>query len=482
MTDQQPASCVSCYNPSIKTPNLQSLADRGCVFDNFYIAAFPCAPSRASQLTGRYLHNHGVVKNEIILDGKIPSLGTVCKENGYQTGYFGKWHLGGWIYRGIQHRSKKIPRGMVNWYYKRVDTPNGWETQVVGGGYGDDFPQHGFDTWKGGWTDYKNWLRQKGRGDIVEEDKWVGGHFPAISGLDEGTHLYSKLHEDDHMAAFFAEEANTFIEKNKNADKPWCCVLSFYGPHPPVTPPKPWDTMYSLDEVPLPDNFRDPVKRVHYKLDDWTETQFKDYIRRYWGYCSYIDHQVGKTFEKLKETGQENNTIVIFTSDHGDMVASHGLISKAGGYGFEELFKVPTIVYIPGVTSAESRKETLASNIDLLPTILEAAEMDCPEMDGKSLMPVLSGKTDTHRRAIFAEEQSGAIICRDANYKYVMNWRYEGNQSLYDMKKDPREMNNLIASPQMRPIVKQMGQKIIEWAKSTGHPYANLIEKNAGVS
>lgn len=480
MTDQQPASCVSAYNPKIRTPNLASLADRGCVFDNFYIAAFPCAPSRASQLTGRYMHNHLVVKNEIMLDNDIPSLGKLCKKAGYNTGYFGKWHLGGWIYRGIQHRSKRIPRGFVEWHYERVETENGWDTKVMPGGPGDDHPQHGFDTWKGGWTDYKDWLRKKGKAELLKNDKWVGGHFPAVSSIDEGTHIYSKLPEDEHMAAFFVDETNKFIEKNANSGKPWCCVLSFYGPHPPVTPPKPWDTMYSLDEIPLPLNHRDPRRRINYKLNDWTEEQFKDYIRRYWGYCSYIDKQIGRTLDRLKQTGQDKKTIVVFTSDHGDMVGTHGMFSKSGDCGFEELFRVPTIIYIPGVSSASTRIDSLASNIDLLPTLLDAAKIGRPSgMDGKSLLPVLKGSVKTHRRTVFAEGQSGIVVCRHNNYKLVMNWRYKAPQEFYDLEADPGEMNDLINDEKYKTQVDKLRKMIINWAQTTGHRYAGLIEENA---
>ena len=162
------------------------------------------------------------------------------------------------------------------------------------------------------------------------------------------------------MAAFFSEKTEQFIRQHQDSDQPWAAVLSFFGPHLPVAPPQPWDTMYSLDDVPLPSNLYDSLEnkpvyqrqpQLQYVLGQWNEEQYKDYIRRYWGYAGYIDSQIGRVLQALDDTGQWDNTIIVFTTDHGDMIGAHGMIYKLGGNAYEELFHVPAIIRIPGTNN-----------------------------------------------------------------------------------------------------------------------------------
>jgi len=149
MTDQQPVSCVGVYNDAVKTPNLEQLANQGVTFDRFYISGFACSPSRACILTGRYPHNHGVVKNDVLLDPTIPTLGTIFRDAGYKTGYFGKGHLGGDMYP--DRYKDPVPESFTGyWHFKTRTTPDGWKLEKVEGGPGEDFPQLGFSEWAGG--------------------------------------------------------------------------------------------------------------------------------------------------------------------------------------------------------------------------------------------------------------------------------------------------------------------------------------------
>lgn len=489
MTDQQPVSCVGAFgNTAIRTPNLDRLAEEGILLGNMYIGAFPCSPSRACQLTGRYLHHHGVICNDVLLGSDIPSLGTLSKHAGYATGYFGKWHLGGNMYVGV-HASKAL-NTKGNWHRKRVETESGWELVDELGGLGEDAPQHGFDTWAGGWKHYRDWLTATGRDEIFKACPGTGNHNDAPSG-PEGTHIYSRLAPESHMAAFFAERASAFIRDNRETGQPWCTVLSFFGPHLPVAPPKPWDTLYSLDEVQLPANHQDLLEekpfgqsgKRTYRLKEWSEEQFRDYVRRYWGYCSYIDEQIGRVLNTVRETGQWDRTAIVFTSDHGDMVSAHGMIFKLGACGYEELYRVPTILRIPGITGTGDRLDALASNIDLLPTLLEAASIPLPQgLDGRSLLPLLRGKSATHRDCIFADASNRSIICRDATRKYVLNWNGQSRalDELYDLEKDPGELVNLAYSPAHRETAQAMRDRIVTWLKTSGHLYAAQIIGDAG--
>ena len=255
MTDQQPVHLVGAYGKAaLKTPHLDRIAKEGARFDRYQIAAFPCSPSRACLLTGRYSHHHGVITNDVPLAEEVPALGDLLKQAGYRTGHIGKWHLSGNMYRGIEGRDPFDG----DWYYDRISSDDGYRYEKVPGGTGEDASQHGFDHWSGGWKQYHQYLREVGMQEFAKGPA-VGNHNDAPSG-PEGTHMYSKLGEEHHMAAFFAKEAEDFLAEAKAAEAPFGLVVSFYGPHLPVAPPQPWDTLYPLKDMALPANHRDTLE------------------------------------------------------------------------------------------------------------------------------------------------------------------------------------------------------------------------------
>jgi len=503
MTDQHPTSCVGGYgNTKIRTPNLDDLAESGHLLQNFYIAAFACSPSRASFLSGRFLHNHNVFTNNVRMDTSIPTLGTILSNVNYRTGYFGKAHLGGYMYVGrrggdgvdYMHgpTDAKDPVGdsiKGYWHYERKETAGGWMPHRLAGGPGEDTSQLGFETWIGGWRHYKDWLLEHGQNEFAA----TAGNHDALQSAPEGEHMYSLLGEDYHMATYFTDEVEQFINSSKDGSQPWAAVLSYFGPHLPVSPPQPWDTLFSLDEVELPANLNDQLHgkptsqnqpALQYVLGQWNEVQYKDYIRRYWGYAAFIDHQIGRIFKLLKDKNQWENTIIIFTTDHGDMLSGHGMIYKLGGNAYEELFRVPAIIKVPDVKPNKNPIPALTSSIDILPTILEAVDVPIPDgIDGRSLIPILKSQSDTHHGSVFAEIHalgSGKVImCRDPRYKYIYHWLSDDVDELYDLQADPGELRNLFDDADHLPIAKAMRDKIIHWAQNTGHRYAALIERKA---
>ena len=375
------------------------------------------------------------------------------------------------------------------WYHERIEGEYGWQVERRDGGLGEDFSQLGFEVWKGGWRHYKDWLMERG----LEEFARTAGNHDALQSAPEGNHMYSRLGEENHMATYFTNETERFILENKGKEQPWSAVLSYFGPHLPVAPPQPWDTLYAMEEVALPDNFNDDLSNkpkgqfkpdLQYVLGQWTEDQYKDYIRRYWGYTSYIDDQIGRILELLRNTGQWDNTIIVFTSDHGDMVSGHGMIYKIGSNAYEELYHVPAVIRVPGI---ESHKiiESLVSSIDLLPTILAAAKVEIPSnIDGKNLMPLLKGESNSFRKEVYAEMHSTGpmdkmIMMRNERYKYVYHWQVDDVDELYDLYEDPGELNNLYLSEDHKELVESMSHNIIKWAEDTGHEYAHLIKEKA---
>lgn len=491
MTDQQPLGGVGAYgNPVVKTPELDTLARSGCVFDQLYIVAFPCSPSRTSQLSGRYPYNHGVTQNDVLFDEKVPCLGDICKAAGYQTAYFGKWHLGGNMYRvDDQQKADNVAKteGLgSNWYRRPIPSKDGFKYEEVPGGLGEDAPQHGFDTWVGGWKQYRDYLKDGGFEKFLGPASTIGNHNDAPSGK-EGTHIYSLLPQEHHVDAFLARQTEQFVRGRAANAQPWCAVLSFYGPHLPVAPPQPWDTMYSLEEVTLPPNHYDELKakpvgqrnnKHCYVLPKWKDEQYKDYIRRYWGYCSFIDQEIGRVFKALRDTNQWDNTIIVFTTDHGDMVGAHGMIYKLTACGYEELFHIPAIIRIPGVTKPGTRTDALVSNIDVLPTLLEAAHISLPDgIDGSSVLPLLKGQTNHHRDIVFSDAAEKNFVCFDGHYKFVLNIAEENVNELYDLKTDPGEMRNLANHQEHKATADKMQGQILSWLRETKHPYVDVIAK-----
>ncbi|MCZ6634897.1 MAG: sulfatase-like hydrolase/transferase [bacterium] len=497
LTDQQPVSTLGCYgNPFVQTPAQDRIAKDGMRFDNFYIAAFPCTPSRATLVTGRYTHHHGVVTNDVELDDALPSLGNTFRDAGYNTAWIGKWHLGGQMYRGVEG-----PPFNNTWIRKRLDNDTDFEFEQVAGGTGEDESRSGFDHWIGGWKHFKSYLQTTDLPEEVKEHPRVGNHNAAPSAPDR-EHSVSRLGENHHMAHFFADETIQFLNTQKDQDSPFCSVLSFYGPHLPVCPPKPWDEFIPLDQVELPPNFDAPMdnkpafqssqERIFVR-NTWSREEIRDYIRRYWGYVSYIDVQIQRVLDALKANGQEDNTIVVFTSDHGDMIGQFGMVYKLTYCGYDTLMKVPFMIRWPNHIPAETVNASLASSVDLMPTLLDLAGVSVPEgVDGASMADVLTQKSDTVREEIFTDLMNRGIMLRQGDWKFVLNWKPstgdwrrpdvttagEGNRErdeLYHLADDPHEIHNLAYREGHADRVETMKNRILTWLDETGHPYLSTI-------
>lgn len=486
MTDQQPTSTLGCYGNSLNpTPNLDRLAQTGLRFSNFYISAFPCSPSRASMLTGLYPQKHGVITNNVILEDKIPSLGFILEDTGRDTGYFGKSHLKGHMYRNMPWREPFNG----SWYWKRIPDEREYKFEQVEGGFGEDRSQLGFQNWAGGWKDYHEYLRNVGLGDLLKERPIPGNHNDLPSS-ERGKHRYSLLPEEHHMASFFAQKAVQFIRTQHKKNQPFGMVLSFYGPHLPVAPPKPWDEKYSLEQCPLQPNHHDtlegkPVEQknntVCYMAPNWEEAQFRDYIRRYYGYCAYIDQQIGRVLDTLTECGLDDNTIVIFTSDHGDMITAHGFIYKMDTCCYQELANVPFIIRVPGVTTPGTVTKSLAGNVDILPTLIDI--LDLPEekgVQGKSFRKVLASPGTPFRDRVFIHWNGPSFINFDGQWKYALHPRSEIDE-LYNLQEDSGEIKNLAMDTKYREILKNKRKEIYSWLHETGYPYAEIIEKETSL-
>ena len=217
--------------------------------------------------------------------------------------------------------------------------------------------------------------------------------------------------------------------------------------------------------------------------DRWTEDQFKGYIRRYRGYVSYTDAQIERVLQALEANGQAENTIVVFTSDHGDMVGQFGMIYKLTSCGYDTLMKVPFMIRWPGHIPAGHMNRSLVSSVDLMPTLLDLAGVAIPDgVDGKPMTDALLGKTDAVRTSVFTDVMNKGIMLREGDWKLVLNWQAAADgtrepDELYNLLEDPWETTNL--ADRETEVAGRMRNHILEWLVETGHPYVETIREQA---
>src|SRR5687768_677753 len=386
-TDEHCAPAMGAYgNRKIKTPNLDRLADTGTLFQHAYCAQPVCTPSRGTVLTGLYPHAHGATHNNIPLPEDVPTIADLLRPHDYFCGYAGKWHLG--------HEYR--PQHGFEWWASMED------------GYVKDHQEEGFST-------YHQWLVAKG---YAPKDKASDGSLTFSRGSA------ARLPEDAGKPAFLAEQAGRFLDDHQSAhkDQPFALYVNFLEPHMPFFGP--WDSMYEAEEMDLPETWygepdagmplRHRVRREEYAsehnrhVDSNNEAGWKRLVARYWGLTSLVDKYVGHILDDLERRGLAEDTIVVYSTDHGDMMGEHRLIAK--GVPYEGSARVPLIVRVPGM--APQRVETPVCQVDLLPTLMEALGYDAPaNIQGASLLPLMregDGSRGKPEEAEVVFEWSGA--------------------------------------------------------------------------
>jgi arylsulfatase len=464
-TDQQRPDTIGAYgNPSIRTPHLDRLAATGTLFENAYCAQPVCSPARASVLTGVYPHTHGVTSNNVPLPTALPTLAELLRPAGYACGYVGKWHLG---------REHAPQRGFEDFWSS---------TENYGHGYADGEPEAQAP------STYEQWLQRAG---ALPPDRTPPLSRPEAAALPEA---FGK-------PAFQAAECVRFLETYR--DRPFLLMCNFLEPHPPVTGPR--DGAYAPEDMVLPPSwYRDLEGTVplryrqqrdvernegHYRWlrrdDEWG---WKDLKARYWGLCTLVDHYAGLVLRRLEELGLAENTIVVYSSDHGDMMGEHRLLNKAVQY--EGAVRVPLIVRVPG--AAPRRVATPVSQVGLVPMLLQALGRPVPEhLQGRNLLPLLSGDTPRDDGLVIewngspgpppapAEGQAlqdggtheGAFDARTIRHgRWKLNVYLSAEHELYDLLRDPWELHNALYDPGNLSIVADLRERLSEWQRATADP------------
>lgn len=422
MTDQQRWDTLGCYgNQVIETPNLDYLASLGTVFDNAYTPSPSCVPARAALLTGMDPWHTGIlgmgVGQKPMGTGFNHTLPGEMSRAGYHTQGIGKMHF--------------HPQRSLNGFHNTVLDESGREEDP------------GFI------SDYKQWFNKNKTGDYGIIDHGIGWN----SWQSRPYHAPEFLHPTN----WTVNESVRFLQE-RDPSKPFFLQTSFARPHSPYDPPSYYFDLYNNHEKQLPDakvgewaNMHD-VPADGASPDAWRGSRTNAEIKRakagYYGSINHIDHQIGRLLTHLKSSGLFNETLIIFTSDHGDMLGDHNLWRKT--YAYEGSAHVPLIIKPPlSWEKSLSRVDTPVVLQDIMPTILDAINEEIPEtVDGVSLIPLMTNESTIKRTYIhgehitcYSEEQEMQYLT-DGKFKYIWFPRL-GTEQLFDLVKDPYECEDL---------------------------------------
>jgi arylsulfatase len=416
--DQHRADCVGCYgNPVIQTPNADRLAAEGVRFDQHYVHAPQCVPSRVSLHTGRYPHTHRVPTNSYLLPDSEQTMAKVLNAQGYKTACVGEMPFAPRAYTG------------------------------------------GFQQVLANNRDY---------------DKFLAAHnlkFPAAEGPFQAAAV--PWTDDLDETAFFASHARDFLKANRT--NPFFLHVNFRRPHHPFNPPAPYDKMYLGAKFP-PSHVRagemdnkPPQQRaaiessVGFDLRKMTAADLDRVKAYYYGMISENDKYIGTILDELKASGLADRTVVVFNADHGEMLGDHGLLFK-GSYMYDGVVRTPLIVRAPGKIQAGTVRNELVEEVDVMPTLLDLLGVPVPSaVQGQSLVT-----NPKRKNAVFSEFPT-IKMARTRDWKLV-HYTKAKHGELYNLKEDPHELYNLWDDPKYAGNRAEMEGILFDWLSTTGDP------------
>ena len=429
-TDEHHFKTLGCYGGKIvKTPNIDWIAKNGAIATSFYATTPVCSPSRASLITGRYPQNTPVTNNNIPLDDNIITFAEVLRRKGYSTGYSGKWHLDG--------------TGKPQWQPKR--------------NFG--FSDNRFMFNRGHW---KKFILTKSGPQIGSKNK-RGIPDYKLNGADKIT----------FSTDWLTDRTIDFINENK--EKPFCYMVSFPDPHGPNTVREPYSSMYQDVEVPIPVSINKPrSKTPHWAASDprITADTVRLIMPKYYGMVKCLDDNIGKILKALRKNNQIQNTIIVFTSDHGDLCGEHGRLNK--GVPYEGSSRIPFLIYCPGKISPGKVVNEALSCVDFMPTLLSLTDDKPPQgIEGRNASSLFKGDSNNWNDIAFLRSTSnGQPWLAAITDRYKLIYSSLGQPWLFDLKNDPNELHNNFNLPQSKSIVQKLTKQLVEYTKRTNDSYA----------
>jgi N-acetylglucosamine-6-sulfatase len=426
-------------HPFVETPNIDRMARQGVVFRNAFVTHSLCSPSRATILSGRYPHAHGVLDNQTPLPDATATFPKEMQRAGYRTGYVGKWHMGG----------------------------------------ESDEPRPGFD----------HWVSFRGQGVYFDPTFNVNGRRSVHKG-----------YVTDHITDY----SNRFIKENR--ERPFLLYIGHKAVHHEFMPPPRHAGKYSDVKLPLPasmanteENYRGKPDWLRRQRNSWHgvdgmfnhEIKFDTFYRNYCRTLLAVDESVGSVMETLRGSGLLEDTLFVFTSDNGFMFGEHGLVDKRAMY--EPSIRIPMLAHCPSLIRGGQERRQMVLNLDVAPTLLEAAGLPAPpSIQGRSFFPLFANASAPWRTEFLYEyfwerayPQTPTVTgLRTDRYAYM---RYHGIwdlDELYDIEKDPHQRNNLLGNvrttteggplfnrikdPELKKLVQDLDSRLFRILKETG--------------
>lgn len=467
-TDQQRFDTIaSLGNTHIRTPNLDRLVGTGTSFTNAFCQCPVCTPSRASFLSGRYPSTTRVRQNGQQIPPNTLLVTRLFAEAGYTCGLSGKLHLG-----PCQGRSEQ-----------RIDD-----------GYHEFHWSHGpWPKWPD--NEYISWVNNQGAAweEIYPYPEFGSRMFATHGTAPDAGYAWAGMPAGLHQSYWCAREAIEFIRRQDTT--PWLFSVNFFDPHHPFDPPGEYLKRYVPEDMPPP-RYREGElgnKPAFQQVDhrgayggrgisfaDSTVEQRREITAAYYAMIENMDANVGRILDFLEETGRRSDTLVVFMSDHGEMLGDHGIYLK-GPYLYDSLTRVPLILSWPAAFREGLNSSAFIELIDVAPTLLEAAGIPVPDgMQGRSFLEICAGRTAPghHRDSVYCEYQNAMcehtnprpylVSVRDTEFKVVAYAGMDGE--LYDLRNDPHETVNLWNNPDAQEIRARYLQKCVERQLLTADP------------
>jgi arylsulfatase A-like enzyme len=491
MTDQQRYDALSIAGNSVlKTPNLDRLAKQGAFFKNAYTPCAVSGPARSCILTGTTVENNGMKTNQLAYYEKqeglmtMPTFDEILSGKGYHCEYYGKWHTQSshaHIYKNPQLTAKNGnsifgPEGQSYIYLDFLDQYSP-KRELEEGELSDPFTHRAYI------PDPLDKRFRKSNTEIIEQkDKPI----------QPDLHGQLMIDKEYSMTAFQAKQTIEAIERLK--DSTFSITCSFHFPHAPMLPTAPYYNMYPAKDMVVPVSISDNMENTPYnnangrlKLPEYSDPEkIKYMISNYYGLVTEIDDWVGKILDKLDTLGLTQNTLVIFVSDHGEMLGAHGLREK--NIFYEESAHIPLLIRFPSEIKENSVVNGYISTLDLFATILDYLKIGNYSSDGKSLRGLIEGTDKEHGKYVVTEWDYRGDI--ESNYMIVKEgWKliipYSESSTvinaMYNLNNDPHEMNNLIGNnpkkQQYSEKAEELRRSLLEWLKKNKSKHYEGVER-----
>ena len=478
-------------NTLVRTPNLDKLAQQGRVFDNAWVANPICMPNRCSMLTGRMPSAHGVIFNDRSLAPNSNTVARALAAAGYSTALIGKSHIQHGLSRNVVRAQRQSPTqtdpfpvGWDEWENPErylhenpaIDDFYGFNHVEFAIGHGDVVAGHHYQ-----------WALNKGADPAQLSTEW-GTQTAALARYEGWWQVYQPtLPEAYHSTTFVTEQTlqrlATYAVANNSNPQPFFLQCSFPDPHHPFSPPDQWWHAYDPQDMPAPSTFADPLtdapahlrfirqlkpNKNPVQMFGPTLDQVRHAMAAEFGMIEMMDQGIGRILQQLDELGLAQDTVVVFTSDHGDMFGDHGLMLKSTMH-YQGCLRVPLLIRQP--TMKPGRTDAFASSLDLAQTFLDLAGVaPFADMQGVSLTPVLQDPAVSVRDHVYIEEDfplalHGSPLPLRTRTLVTEQYRFSryssGECEIYDLAADPEELTNLANQPAAASIRSRLSEKML---------------------